>query len=132
MKLRVILSCYFLLIYTIGATAQDNSGQFEFSLTTAHPNARALMKEDFFWSPIDDSGPFGSDGGSDAAYGFHKWRQSHAAVSPIVYLKDLIASWHFPVIAWDEMDTVTIKEYMRTPYIPSQSEIDRQVNLLKQ
>ena len=34
---------------------------FEYSLETAHPNAHALMKEDFFWSPIEESSPFGSD-----------------------------------------------------------------------
>jgi hypothetical protein len=69
---------------------------------------------------------------SDAAYGFHNWRKTHAAISPIVYLKDLIGTWHYPEIAWDEMDTAKIKKYMRTPYVLSQSEIDRQVNLLKQ
>ena len=44
-----------LLIFTFGATAQNDSGRFEFSLATAHPNAKALMKEEFFWSPIDET-----------------------------------------------------------------------------
>jgi len=42
------------------------------------------MKEDFYWSPIDESGPFGSDAGSDAAYGFQKWRKSHPTTSPSI------------------------------------------------
>jgi uncharacterized protein YfeS len=131
MKIALSFYCSLFLLTSLQSIAQSNSDQFEFSPTIAKPNARALMKEEFFWSPIDDSGPFGSDGGSDAAYGFHKWRQSNKTISPIVYLKELIASWRFPEIAWDEMDTTKIKKYMATPYIPSLSEIDRQVNLLK-
>ena len=132
MKLNLLLSCCLFLLSHSETNAQDNAGRFQFSLTTAHPNAKSLMKEDFFWSPIDETEPFGSDGGSDAAYGFHIWRKIHASISPIVYLKDLIGSWHYPEIAWDEMDTVKIKKYMKTPYVLSQSEIDQQVNQLKQ
>jgi uncharacterized protein YfeS len=117
---------------TQSSIAQSDNGRFEFSPATAKPIARDLMKEEFFWSPIDESGPFGSDGGSDAAYGFHKWRETHPSISPIVYLKGLIGSWHYPEIAWDEMDTAKIKNYMKTPYFLSQSQIDQQINLLKQ
>src|SRR5450432_3152052 len=122
----------FLLISSFACKSQENTERFEFSPHTAKPNARVLMNEDFFWSSIDESGPFGSDAGSDAAYGFHKWRITHTAISPIIYLKDLLNSWHYPEIAWDELDTAKIGKYMKTPYVLSQSEIDQQVNLLKQ
>jgi uncharacterized protein YfeS len=92
--------------------AQSSGDHFEFSLKTAHPNAKSLMKEDFFWSPIDESAPFGSDAGSDAAYGILKWRKTHPSASSVSYLKELFDSYAFPPFAWDELDTVKIKAYM--------------------
>ncbi len=120
------------ILFTLNSMAQSNSTGFEFSLKTAHPNAKALMKEDFFWSPIDESGPFGSDAGSDAAYGFYKWRKEHSSTSPITYLKGLIASWNFPAIAWDEIDTLKLKKYMGIPAQLDNAEIERQVIMMKQ
>jgi len=89
------------------------------------------MKDDFFWSPIDDSGPFGSDGGSDAAYGFYHWRQSNPSGSPIVYLQQLFNSWHYPILPWDEMDTVKISAFMNHGHQLSEEEIQKQVQMLK-
>jgi uncharacterized protein YfeS len=42
---------------------------------TAHPRARALMTEAFFWDCTDEEAPFGSDEGHDAYYEFRDWRQ---------------------------------------------------------
>jgi uncharacterized protein YfeS len=42
---------------------------------TAHPRARELMTEEFFWDCVDEEAPFGSDEGSDAYYEFRGWRQ---------------------------------------------------------
>ena len=42
---------------------------------TAHPRARELMTEEFFWDCVDEEAPFGSDEGSDAYYEFRDWRQ---------------------------------------------------------
>jgi uncharacterized protein YfeS len=131
MKLKFPLSCTLLLMFTLSVTAQSDSIKFEFSPQTAHPNAQALMKEDFFWSPIDEFGPFGSDGGSDAAYGYYRWQKTHEGLSPVTYLKSLISSWKYPKIAWDEMDTANIQKYMSITYVPSQSEIDEQISALK-
>ena len=130
--LKLPLSCILLFMLSLSAIAQSDSTKFEFSPQTAHPNAQALMKEDFFWSPIDDAGPFGSDGGSDAAYGYYKWQKTHAGLSPLTYLKSLISSWKYPEIAWNEMDTAKIQKYMSLSYVPSQSEIDEQIRMLKQ
>jgi uncharacterized protein YfeS len=40
----------------------------------AHPRARQLMTEDFFWDCVDEEAPFGSDEGHDAYYEFKSWR----------------------------------------------------------
>jgi uncharacterized protein YfeS len=70
------------------------------------------MKEEFFWIPIEESAPFGSDDGSDAAYGFREWRVSHTNTDPMVYLKDLIAEWNYLYFDWTELDTNEIKIYI--------------------
>ena len=54
------------------------------------------MKDEFYWSPIEETAPFGSDDGSDAAYGFRQWRLLNKNISPVVYLKELIERWQYP------------------------------------
>jgi uncharacterized protein YfeS len=44
---------------------------------TAHPRARELMREPFFWDCVDESAPFGSDEGSDAYYEWRNWREKN-------------------------------------------------------
>ena len=31
------------------------------TIEKAHPNAKRLMNEEFYWSPIEETAPFGSD-----------------------------------------------------------------------
>ena len=91
------------------------TSRFEFSLKTAHSNAAVLMQEDFYWSPIEETGPFGSDDGSDAAYGFVEWRQRFPFAGPLAYLKDLIPRWGYPYFDWNELDTAKIRAYIILP-----------------
>lgn len=111
MRLPLLLSCTFLLGLNHPARSQDN-GKFIFALNTANPNAAALMKEDFFWSPTDPGAPFGNEPGSEAAYGFYSWRPSHLTTSSVIFLKDLLNSWHSRPLAWDELDTLKIAAYI--------------------
>jgi len=131
MKRTLFFSIILLLLLNGRGNGQTNGTKFKFSLNTAHPEARKLMKEDFYWSPIDEFGPFGSDAGSDAAYGFQKWRIMHASTPPVIYLRQLIDAWNFPPFAWDELDTAKIKSYMSTPAHLDPSMIDQQVEMLK-
>lgn len=80
----------------------------------AHAKATILMQEGFFWSPIDEAGPFGSDSGADAAEGFNQWRKHNKDVSPIKYLSDLLISWGIPLLDWNELDESKIKEFIKT------------------
>lgn len=41
----------------------------------AHPRARELMTEEFFWDCTDEEAPFGSDEGDTAYYEFRSWRR---------------------------------------------------------
>lgn len=54
----------------------DNHDPFNDPERYAHPRARELMVEDFFWDCVDEEAPFGSDEGHDAYYEFRRWRSS--------------------------------------------------------
>lgn len=69
---------------------------FELSPETAHPNAKKLLTEDFYWSPIEETAPFGNDDGSDSFYGFIEWRALHKDESPATYFNELIEEWRYP------------------------------------
>lgn len=79
----------------------------------AHPKAQSLMNEDFFWSPIDEAGPFGSDSGSDAAQGFNEWRKANNTTDPVEYLRELLVSWGMPLLDWNELDSSKINEFIQ-------------------
>jgi uncharacterized protein YfeS len=147
MKFSTIITSFLTLILISCANGQTKQGSpnnqsgndttkhmdnFEYSLKTAHPNAQALMKEDFYWSPIEETGPFGNDDGWDAALGFHKWRLLNKTQSPIIYLKDLIASWHYPYFDWNEMDIVKIKEFITSRANIGEVEIQKQMQQFKE
>jgi uncharacterized protein YfeS len=105
---------------------------FEYSLKTAHPNAKALMAEDFYWSPIEETGPFGSDDGWDAAYGFREWRLASKTQSPITYLKELIERWQYPYFDWNEMDAAKIEKYIGSMANLDEASIQQQMQQLRE
>lgn len=109
--------------------AVDN---FEYTFKSAHPNAQALMVDEFYFSPIEETAPFGSDDGWDAAYGFREWRVVNKTKSPLIYLKGLIASWQYPFFDYTEMDTLKIKEYINQKKELSETEIQQHINTLKE
>lgn len=96
----------------------------------AHPKAKSLMQEDFFWSSIDEAGPFGSDSGADAAEGFNRWRKQNKNVSPIKYLSELLASWGMPLLDWNELDESKVKAFIETK--ANTGDISRQVEQLRE
>lgn len=105
---------------------------FEYSFKSAHPKAQALMTDEFYWSPIEETAPFGSDDGSDAAYGFRQWRLLNKTTSPVTYLKDLIEGWQYPFFDYNEMDTTKIKEYISSKANPDENAIQQQMQMLKE
>lgn len=79
----------------------------------AHANAKRLMKEDFYWSPIEETAPFGSDDGADTYAGFAEWRQTHKVNSPKEFLVEQIAYWGYPVFDFYELDIEKLKPYLK-------------------
>lgn len=90
-----------------------------------------LMTDEFYFSPGEETAPFGSDDGLDAAYGFREWRFLNKTASPVTYLKDLIARWQYPFFDYNEMDTIKIKEYLNQKKELSETDIQQQIKTLK-
>jgi uncharacterized protein YfeS len=105
---------------------------FEYTLKSAHPNAQALMTDSFYFSPIEETAPFGSDDGSDAAYGFREWRLTNKTLSPIKYLDDLFSRWGYPYFDLNEIDTLIISEYINKKAILDEASIQEQIKALKE
>jgi uncharacterized protein YfeS len=64
--------------------------QYGIDIEYAHDNAKALIPEDFFWSNIDESAPFGSDEGDTALAEFRDWRKLNPGTQTIECLKWVI------------------------------------------
>ena len=107
-------------------------GNFEYTFKFAHPKAQALMTDEFYWSPIEETAPFGSDDGSDAAYGFRQWRLANKTVSPLNYLKETIEKWQYPFFDYNEMDTAKINEYINKNGNLDETAIQQQIQALKE
>jgi uncharacterized protein YfeS len=85
-------------------TETKTMDDFELTPEKAHLNAKSLLTEEFYWSPIDETGPFGSDDGSDSFYQFRQWRVDNKKVSPAIFLKELLEEWGFPSFDMDKTD----------------------------
>ncbi len=63
------------------------------TIDKAHPTAKRLMNEEFYWSPIDETAPFGSDDGADTYAGFADWRQTHKTDNLKDFVMEQIDRW---------------------------------------
>ena len=61
----------------------------------AHHKARELFKEEFYWSPIEETSPFGSDDGADAFHQFQEWRETNKTASPFIFIEMLLDTWGY-------------------------------------
>jgi len=51
--------------------------KYGIDIDNAHERAKKLIPQDFFWSCIDELGPFGSDEGDTALAEFRRWRKAN-------------------------------------------------------
>ena len=86
---------------------------YEIDPADADPKARALMKEAFYWSPIEESGPFGSDDGWDTFFSFKKWRTGQRTTSPVVFLEQRLDEWNYPRFDLQELDETRLNALMK-------------------
>jgi uncharacterized protein YfeS len=82
------------------------------SFNNAHPLAKQLMDEAFYYSEIEESAPFGSDDGADTFVGFSQWRPSHLQTSPLVYLQEQLIDWGYPPFNLHEEEPEKIRAFL--------------------
>lgn len=87
----------------------DYSPTFE----KAHPDAKAIMNEDFYFNPIDETGPFGNDDGADTYAGFKDWRHIHLKDNPKTFLLEQIDYWDYPKFDIYETDIKKLHPYLK-------------------
>ena len=100
---------------TVDTTHKPTKSMSDYSPTIdkAHPNAKRLMKEEFYWSPIEETAPFGSDDGADTYAGFADWRQTYKTDNPKEFLMEQIESWAYPTFDFNETNFEKLKPYLK-------------------
>lgn len=71
----------------------------------SHPNAVAILTDEFYWHELDDNSPSGNDTGNDTLKLFQEWREKYWMDSPIVFLDKLLKRWKVINDFWDVTDT---------------------------
>lgn len=91
----------------------ETMADYSLSIENAHPNAKRLMNDEFYWSPIEETAPFGNDDGADTYAGFAEWRQTHKRNNPVEFLKEQISYWGYPEFDLNETDLEQLKPYLK-------------------
>lgn len=71
------------------------------------------MNEEFYWSPIEETAPFGSDDGADTYAGFADWRETHKTEKPENFLLQQIDYWGYPTFDLNETNFDKLKPYLK-------------------
>ncbi len=80
----------------------------------AHPQARELMKEDFFWDCVNELAPFGSDEGWDAYYEYRSWRSENPNTNLLDCMRWILQD-KFDLYNEKLLDDKIIKEHYENP-----------------
>lgn len=94
------------------------------TFVTAHPNAKKLLKESFYWDPIEETAPFGNDLGYDAYYSFAEWNQKPNNGNIINLLNQLIDEIGVASFDIKSTDAEVVKKYITRPTEVDTSMID--------
>lgn len=78
----------------------------------SHPNAVAILTDEFYWHEHDDNSPFGNDTGNDTLKLFQEWRGKHWMESPIVFLDKLLDKWKIINDFWEVTDGVEVEKFI--------------------
>jgi uncharacterized protein YfeS len=91
----------------------NNMSDYSPTLENAHPNAKGLMNEEFYFSTIEETAPFGSDDGADTYAGFKDWRQANKSDNPKDFLIEQIDRWAYPSFDLTETNIEKLKPYLK-------------------
>lgn len=79
----------------------------------AHPNAKLLMNDSFYFNLTDETAPFGNTDGANIYAGFKEWRQTHKNKDPREYLFEQINYLGYPKFDINETDLLKLKSYLQ-------------------
>jgi len=79
----------------------------------AHPAAKNLMNEAFYFSTADETAPFGNNEGVDIYAGFMEWRPIHKNENSTDFLFEKIKQLGYPAFDIHETDILKIKPYIQ-------------------
>lgn len=74
---------------------------WELSRDNAHPNARRLLGDDFYWDPGDEDSPFGNDTGWDTLEFYRAWVR--ASDDDEDFLHQLFDEWD---VDWESAEAI--------------------------
>lgn len=96
-------------------TQKPTSKMSDYSPTfdKAHSNAKRLMNDEFYWSPIEETAPFGSDDGADTYASFKDWRETHKNENPKEFLMEQINYWGYPTFDLSETNLEKLQPYLK-------------------
>lgn len=96
-----------------------------------HQAARELLTEEFYWSPTEESGPFGNDDGADAQAYFSQWRKRNPNGNPSICVSELLEQWNYPAFDLFLDDSATIHEYLVRKHPVVQVDEQQMLQVLK-
>lgn len=91
---------------------QPYDDDWELDPSNAHPNARALLVEDFYWDCVDDNSPVGNDTGADVLAGYRETLGEDPNISPIEFLTTLLEEWEMLIDDWDTVDPAIVAKWI--------------------
>jgi uncharacterized protein YfeS len=102
-------------ISTVDTTHKPTKSMSDYypTIDKAHPTAKRLMNEDFYWNPIEETAPFGNDDGADTYASFADWRQTHKTENPMEFLMEQIDYWGYPNFDLNETSFEKLKPYLK-------------------
>jgi uncharacterized protein YfeS len=76
----------------------------DLSRKDAHPRAREVLTDAFFWDASDPCGPFGDETGREVLESFRDFRIEEPRGNPIALLGQLLEEWEIADAHWDAVD----------------------------
>jgi uncharacterized protein YfeS len=78
-----------------------------------HPAARALLDDEFFWSPVDCFSPHGNDTGADLLSDFKKWSRRHPTAPAYKKALALLKAWEIQPIDLQTTDELKVRALLQ-------------------
>ena len=103
-----------LVILVLSSTA---CAQWQPDYQHAHANAQQIMKDEFLWSPIEETSPFGNDDGADAIIEFYEWRKSNKSKKAKDFIAYIITEWGYKTYNFNITDTIEINKFISSSQI---------------